>query len=175
VVEISTARLRLRPMTLDDAPALHPFFSDAEAMRYWSEPHARFSDTEAWVKTTVESPSEITREFSIWHNGDVIGKAGIWKRPELGYFLRRDHWGQGLMSEALTALIPHLFDALDLETMTADVTPENHASCRLLLKHGFQQIRLVKEDHWDGQKWCDTAYFERKRLAEPRNNGARGA
>lgn len=162
VVDISTQRLQLRPMQLSDAPALHAFFSDPVAMEFWSPVHAAFADTERWVRGTVTSPPDQTREFAICHGGTVIGKAGIWKRPEIGYFLARPFWGQGLMTEALEALIPHLHAAMSLEVITAEVTPDNAASVHVLTKTGFVQTRLGSKDYWDGTKWVDTGYYEHR-------------
>ena len=90
-------------------------------------------------------------------DGHVIGKAGMWKRPEVGYFLIRDHWGHGLMYEALTTLIPHLHSTMDAPVLTAEISPENVISAGLLQKLGFDCVKLGEKDHWDGQRWCDTA------------------
>lgn len=158
---LRTERLTLRPMALTDAPALHAFFSDPVAMAYWSPPHQSLAQTEAWVRGTVESPGDVTREYAIELEGQVIGKAGLWKAPELGYFLLRAHWGQGLMTEALEALIPVLYDTMGLETLTAEITPDNAASAHLLQKLGFKEVRRGEKDHWDGTAWVDTAYYAR--------------
>ncbi|MEM1100527.1 MAG: GNAT family N-acetyltransferase [Pseudomonadota bacterium] len=162
---IRTERLTLRPMALRDAGALHAFFSDPAAMAYWSAPHESLEETQAWVGGTVESPPHVTREYVLERDGAVIGKAGIWKAPELGYFLIRPHWGQGLMSEALGALLPRLHSLMDLEIITAEITPENTASAHLLGKLGFTEVRRGEKDHWDGAAWVDTGYYERPRTA----------
>ncbi len=160
--KLLTERLCLRPMEMSDAPALHHFFSDPIAMQHWSKPHATFADTENWVRMTVESPANETREFTILRDGDIIGKAGIWKAPQLGYFLRRDCWGNGYMSETLAALIPHLSETMGLSVMTAEVDPQNEPSIKLLKQFGFRETRRGKKDYFDGVKWVDTAYYERQ-------------
>ena len=33
-----SARLRMRPLSVDDAEAMHVVYSDEETMRYWSHP-----------------------------------------------------------------------------------------------------------------------------------------
>ncbi|MEL6689932.1 MAG: GNAT family N-acetyltransferase [Pseudomonadota bacterium] len=157
---LQTARLTLRPMRMEDAPALHGFFSDPIAMAYWSKPHATFEETEAWVRGTVEAPASQTREYSILLGEEVVGKAGLWKSPELGYFLRRDHWGKGYMPEALTTLIPHLHREM-CEVMTAEVTPGNTPSLSLLADMGFKETHRGEKDYWDGTAWIDTIYLQR--------------
>ena len=129
-------------------------------MTFWSVPHATLAETQAWVDGTINAPRATTREFTILLGDQIIGKAGIWKAPELGYFLARDFWGQGFMKEALTALVPHLFNIMDFDVMRADVTPGNLGSERLLEGLGFSLVRRGEKDYWDGQTWCDTHYFE---------------
>ncbi|MEL6608375.1 MAG: GNAT family N-acetyltransferase [Pseudomonadota bacterium] len=159
--DIATARLVLRPLQSRDAPALHAFFSDPVAMEYWEAPYTDLAQTEAWVAGTLAgSPDEVC-EYVLVENGDVIGKAGLWKAPELGYFLRWDRWGHGLMAEALTTLIPVLHREMAQPILTAEVTPENTASLNVLHKVGFHEVRRGVQDHWDGTKWCDTAYLQR--------------
>jgi hypothetical protein len=53
-------------------------------------------------------------------------------RIEAGYELAREHWGRGIMSEALRAALGHAFDNWQCNRVQALVEPENHASIRLL-------------------------------------------
>lgn len=154
-----TARLTLRPLQQADAPALHRFFSDPEAMRHFGELHTDLSETEAWMRGTLSSPPEQTREYAILRDDEVIGKAGIWSAPELGYFLRRDQWDQGLMHEALEELLPHLFADLSLNRITADVDPDNPASLRLVQKLGFHETGRASRTIQIAGKWADSVYF----------------
>lgn len=132
-----TPRLVLRPLQPGDAEGLHAFFSDPEAMELWGKPHAELAETQAWVDSTLKAPPERTMEYAVLRDDIVIGRAGIWRSPELGFFLRRDAWGQGLMQEALDALLPRLFDRMDLERIVADVDARNRRSQRLLKTLGF--------------------------------------
>ena len=59
------------------------------------------------------------------------------RRLEIGYLLTRAHWGQGLMREALTALLDHFFRAFDAHRVEATVEPDNLPSRRLLEGLGF--------------------------------------
>ena len=155
---LATARLTLRPLQQGDAPALHRFFSDPDAMRHFGELHTDLSETEAWVRGTLSAPPEQTREYAILRDGEVIGKAGIWSAPELGYFLRRDQWGQGLMHEALEALLPHLFAELSLSRITADIDPDNPASLRLVQKLGFRETGRASRTIQIAGAWADSVY-----------------
>lgn len=55
----------------------------------------------------------------------------------LGYRLDERHVGKGLMAEALTAAIPYVFSTLRLHRISANYTPENVRSGRLLRRLGF--------------------------------------
>ena len=85
-------------------------------------------------------PAADRLDLLIEKDGEVIGKAGAWQVPEIGFLLHPDHWGKGLALEAMTAVIAHLeavFSALP--QLTAEVDPRNAASLRLLAKLGFQE------------------------------------
>ncbi len=128
-------------------------------MTYFDTPHANLAQTDRWVAGTLATPAGTCREFALVENGRVIDKAGIWQAPELGFFLRRDRWGCGLMTEALTALIPHLFDLLDLPTIRADVDPRNVASLTLLRNLGFTETHRAARTIQIAGQWCDSVYL----------------
>ena len=56
---------------------------------------------------------------------------------ELGYWLARSHWGQGLMSEAAFAMRDHAFNALGAEGLSAGALVDNDRSWAILMKLGF--------------------------------------
>ena len=154
-----TPRLVLRPIALNDGAALHQCLGDAACMRYFDDPHQDMAQSERWVADTCAAPRDKTREFVLVRDGVVIGKAGIWKAPELGFFLHPDHWRQGLMTEALTVLLPHLFNTLALEHINADVDPRNTASLRLLRSFGFQETGSATTTIKIANEWCDSVYL----------------
>ena len=57
----------------------------------------------------------------------------------LGYDLARPHWNRGIMTEALTAVLPFGFEKMALNRIEALVITGNEASYRLLARLGFQQ------------------------------------
>lgn len=65
----------------------------------------------------------------------VVG--GALSSAVLGYKLDREAEGEGLMHEALVALIASVFDRLSLHRIEANVRPENLRSLRLLRRLGF--------------------------------------
>jgi [ribosomal protein S5]-alanine N-acetyltransferase len=167
MVELLTPRLRLRRARLEDAPALHRVMSTPEAMRYWSSlPHASPAESEAWTQDMIDSSDE---DFVVELAGEVVGKAGCYRLPSVGYILRPDCWGQGIATEAMSAIIPYLFGRHPVERLEADVDPRNAASIRLLQKLGFRETGR-KARTWEiGGEWCDSVYFalERPSVSPP--------
>ena len=137
-MELITPRLRLRRATPADLDAFHEILSDPAAMRFWSSPpHRDLARTRAWLDDMIAEGPPLSEDFVIEHEGRLIGKAGCWRLPEIGYILHPASWGQGFAAEACRAAIAHIFATYDLDAITADVDPRNEASLRLLDRLGF--------------------------------------
>lgn len=161
---LTTARLTLRRATPRDLHDLHAVFSHPAAMRYWSRPeHERIEETQLWLEDMVALPDS-SDEFVIERAGHVIGKVGAWRLPEIGYILHPDHWRQGLMHEALTAVIPHLFAHHPVPDLTAEADPRNVASLDLLARFGFVETHRAERTLQWRDEWCDSIYLALSRL-----------
>lgn len=76
----------------------------------------------------------------IEHQGQFVGTIGVGAGPtSVGYFLDPALWGQGLMTEALSAVLPELFDRFPMSEIHADHFEDNPASGAVLRKLGFSQ------------------------------------
>lgn len=166
--EIRTARLLLRPARMDDLAAMHAILSDAAAMRWWSTPpHAEIGQTRAWLSGMVSPPHADSEDYVIEHQGRVVGKAGAYRLPEVGFILHPAAWGQGLAREAMAAIIPRLFDRWPVPALEADVDPRNAASLGLLGRLGFEKVRFAERTWLVGEEWCDSVYLALPREAAP--------
>lgn len=158
-MEIVTARLTLRSARPDDLEAMHAVLSDPRATRWWSTPpHDSLEQTAAWLDSMIANGPDHP-DFVIERDGVVIGKAGFWKLPEVGYILHPDHWGQGLASEAVAAAIDHVFAGGDIDPLTADVDPDNAASIRLLERLGFVRTGFAERTWNIGGEWKNSFYY----------------
>lgn len=165
-IEIVTPRLRLRRARMDDLPAIHAILSDSRAMLYWSTPpHATIDQSRAWLADMVAASSGETDDFVIEHEGRVIGKAGCWRLPEIGFILHPDFWGRGLAREALGAAIDHIFAHHAIAAIVADADPRNMASLGLLGSLGFVETGRAHRTILVGDDWCDSIYLARPRAA----------
>lgn len=159
---IRTERLLLRPARPDDAAALHPIFADERAMRYWSTPpHTSLAQTEAWVTSMIEAHQrgDSADDCIVELDGRVVGKAGFWRDPELGYLLHPDVHGRGYMREALTTLLDRAFSMRRLPRVVADVDPRNAASLGLLARLGFVETGRAERNFRRGDELCDSVFF----------------
>jgi ribosomal-protein-alanine N-acetyltransferase len=159
--ELRTDRLRLRRVQFADFDAIHAIMSDAETMQFWSTPpHSTLAETEKWFASMIEADrAGESDEFVLEHSGVVIGKLGAWRLPEIGFYLRRDFWGNGLATEALLRFISYAED-MGQDCLTADVDPRNTACLRLLAKCGFHETGRQSATYLvDGQA-CDSVYLK---------------
>lgn len=146
---LTTERLSLRPMVQGDAPALFAILGDEVAMRYWHRPAiARLEVVEEMVREQIAAHA-ICRYWTVWRRGDPIGSCDLslieWAqgRAETGFLFRRDQWGFGLAFEAMTAVIAHAFEVLELELLIAKTHVENEAARRVLARLGFRLESIV--------------------------------
>ncbi len=149
---------------MSDLDDMHAVLSDRRAMRYWSTPpHESIEQTREWLEAMIASPPEVREDFVVEREGRVIGKAGCYRLPDIGYILHPDHWGQGLAFEAVSAVIERVFEREDVPVLTADVDPRNVGSYRLLEKLGFREVRRAKNTWCIAGEWCDSIYLELRR------------
>jgi RimJ/RimL family protein N-acetyltransferase len=162
---IVTARLVLRRAREEDLEAMHAVLSHPVATRYWSTPpHRELGETREWLANMIE-PHPLREDFVVEYEGRVIGKAGCYRLPDIGYILHPDCWGRGLASEALSAVIPLVFERHPIPAITADIDPRNSASIRLLTKHGFVETGRARRTWHIADEWCDSIYYALPRPA----------
>lgn len=148
---------------MDDSEQLHVFFADPVATRFWDTTHETLEKTRAFVSGTMAGdPAEVC-DFVIERQGRVVGKAGMWKKPDIGFFVLPLYQRQGYAREALSAIIPHLFDAYKINALTADVDPDNTASIALLTALGFHETHRRERTIEIRGVWCDSVYFALER------------
>jgi len=137
--ELETERLLLRRMRPEDARAMFAYASDPEVTRYvlW-ETHGSIEDSENFLRFADEGYER--GDFGGWGlvlkaSGAFVGTCGMdadhvghHSRAELGYVLSREHWGRGLMPEAVRRVIRFCFEQMDLHRVEARCIAENTAS-----------------------------------------------
>jgi ribosomal-protein-alanine N-acetyltransferase len=166
---LTTDRLVLRAIQPGDAEALFPIFSDADAMQYYGHlPHQSLADTQALIaQTQVRYVQRAALRWGITRAGDdrMIGSCGFHRfddgfhRAETGYELQRAAWGQGIMAEAMTAILSFGFTELGLHRVEAIIDDANARSKGLLLKLGFTYEGALRERFHFGDRFEDEYFF----------------
>ena len=130
-MEILTPRLTLRSARADDLAAMHAVLSDPRATRWWSTPpHETLDQTRDWLDSMIAHGPD-NPDFVIERDGVVIGKAGFWKLPEVGYILHPDHWGQGIAAEVMA----HKYQEAPAEYITVWSTADHQSPAARGLKY----------------------------------------
>jgi len=160
---IETERLVLRQLNAADAAGLFLVRTDPIVLRYTNMAvHKNTTETEAYVKQILANEANgAAIMWAIALKGDpkIIGTICYWNiependRAEIGYILHPDLHGQGLMGEAVSAVILYGFDMMKLQTIVADLHEENIASIQLLKRRGF-----VKEGQSEDKMAVYTLY-----------------
>ena len=149
---LETERLILRAPRLGDAKAVAMLANDrriAESTARIPHPY-RLADAEDFI-TTANLGNEAVFVIALRgaRNEPVIGACGYTQTdrhpPEIGYWLGVKHWGKSYATEAVRAVIDHIFTDLDCEAIQSSARVTNPASRRVLEKCGFQ---------WTGAGLC---------------------
>lgn len=160
-MEFRTERLLLRSAQAGDIEPLHAILSDPRAMAYWSStPHATVDQTRDWLASMIAIQPSEGEDFIVEFEGRLIGKAGLWRFPEIGFIFHPDHWGRGFAREALALVLDRAFGVHGLPKVDADVDPRNASSLRLLERLGFHETGRKTRTWRVGGQWCDSVYLE---------------
>ena len=162
---ITTDQLVCRQITTADAPILHQYWSDSDVTEYMSlEPFKNIEETLdmiALLNSLPENKEGI--RWAITRKGDnrALGTCGFHNskpehfRVEMGYELGKEYWGQGIMTEALTAILDYGFKHMDYNRVEAFVNYGNMRSTGILEKLGFQREGILREYEYNRGKFVN--------------------
>ncbi|MEQ8370424.1 MAG: GNAT family N-acetyltransferase [Alphaproteobacteria bacterium] len=148
---LETPRLRLRPWADSDLHDLVRLIGDWAVSRWLDEPPwpYTYDDGRAWIaRNQARQRDHPPDAWAIARRRDdrLLGAISLhdWRgENELGYWLGRPFWRQGLMSEAVAALLPLAFAERDLPAIVSRALPDNAGSCGVLHKAGFRVVGEV--------------------------------
>ena len=160
---IETARLRLRPFTLDDIAAVHAFQSREDVARwiYW-EPRDE-DEVRAVLESHLAKPRESGVVLAIERDGELIGHAnlavGEHRQGEIGFIVHPDHQGHGYATEAAEAMLELAFETYGLHRVVGRLEPRNTASARVLERLGMRKEAHLIENEWVKGEWQSEAVY----------------
>lgn len=161
-------KIFLREFTITDAPQLvrlyrHPQVIKAASGRIWNydlkvaRKFIREKLKQYKRKNLIRNEGE-TANFAIEKDSQLVGAIGfslIGHKAEIGYWLGKEYWGQGIMGKVIKAFVPHLKKKYKIDRVEAKIFPFNSASCRVLAKAGFKREALIIRDAKVGKKYFD--------------------
>lgn len=156
---IESERVVLRAPQMSDYPAWAELrASSREFLMPWEPLWSMDELTRASFRRRVRHYQRDLREdigyalfiYSVATGGLVGGvtlcniRRGVTQSCTLGYWVGAQYAQQGYMTAAIRAVVPFVFDSLDLHRLEAACLPANTASMRLLEKTGFKREGLAR-------------------------------
>ena len=155
---LETGRLLLRPWRMGDLRDLYDYARDPEIgpNAGW-KPHSSRRESKRILRTFVgneEVDAIVLRETgrvvgSIGLHPDRLHHGGMGACREVGYVLRRDCWGRGLMTEAVRRAERYAFETLNLDLLSVAHFPDNLRSRRVIEKCGFRYEKTLPGSYID--------------------------
>jgi ribosomal-protein-alanine N-acetyltransferase len=166
---LTTNRLQLRQIQLNDVEALFATFSDEKTMQFYGhEPHQSLDETResiGQIQARYARREAIRWGITLKGEDRVIGSCSFHRfdtgfhRAETGYELNRAFWGQGVMTEAMSAILTYGFAELGVHRVEAIIDIANERSKSLLLKLGFTYEGNLRQRYCFRDRFEDEHYF----------------
>ncbi len=168
---IETRRLVLRRFTIDDAPAMYQnWASDPVVTKYLTWPvHANVKVTKSLLEDWVSAYSRETNyQWAIIlkkHGNEPIGSIAAVHvddnvaAVEIGYCIGKNWWHQGIVSEALRAVMDFFFDKVDANRIACRHDPRNPHSGMVMQKCGMKYEGTMRSADRNNQGICDASWY----------------
>lgn len=171
---LESSRLRLRKILPADAKYFFQMRSDPEVMKYIDKPRMKnISEARALIKQMEEDRllgNGINWGITRKEEDQLIGTIGFWRidkpnyRAEVGYMIKSEHQGKGLVTEALQLAIDFAFKKMHLHSIEANINPLNERSRNLLIKNGFIKEAYFRENYFYNGKFLDSEIYSLIRI-----------
>ena len=168
---LTTDRLILRPIALQDAPAIFSYRSDAVINRYQGWIPVDLADVNSFIQNRVSPEFDVPDTWFqfviiLKENNELIGDLGIHFHAEqtgeveLGITLNALHQQKGFAAEALQRMIQFLFSDCAKQKTTASIDPRNAASICLFKRLGFCLKAHIRNSAFINNEWVDDLIYE---------------
>lgn len=148
VPTLSTDRLILRPLVIEDAQAIQQLAGDPRVAVWAASFTSPFSHQQSvsWINRAINAMQAgraiilaITLRSSATLMGVVELRLPENERPQLGYWLGAAYWGNGYCTEAVKVLLRYGFRQLGFQQMNARCYDNNAASEKVMLRCGMRK------------------------------------
>ena len=169
-VTLETHRLILRKAELADALAMfHNWASDEDVTKFLTWPtyktvESAYPILNIWVNNyekldfyqwmiVLKEIGEPIGSISVVNHRDDIAEA------EIGYCIGKHWWHQGIVSEALTAVMDYLFDEVGMNRIEAKHDVNNPHSGGVMKKCGMRYEGTSRQSDRNNQGICDLVTY----------------
>ena len=166
---LRTERLLLRKLNMHDAQDVYDYSSDPLVAKHvlW-DAHRNVAESKSYIrymmrKYRLGEPSSWGMEYL--EENRIIGTIGfMWIQEEnasaeVGYSLGRAYWNQGLMTEALRAVIKFGFEEMNLNRIEAQHETTNPASGRVMRKVGMRHEGTLRSRLYNKGRYVDVELY----------------
>jgi len=145
----------LRPWSQNDAPAIAEAINGDPEISKWldlvPQPYT-VVDASGYIAASGEEKYAVTDAAT----GRVLGSIGIrWNEAgdtgEIGYWVRSDARGRGVMTRALRLVARRAFEVDGAARLQLRADPVNVASCRVAEKAGFKPEGVLRSVYWNAR------------------------
>lgn len=157
---LSTARLNLAELTLDDAEFIFGLVNEPSWLAYIGDRGVHTLDDARTYLTNGPIAMYARHGYGLWRvtrrdDGAAVGICGLLKRDtlpdaDIGFAFLPAYWGEGYAREAADATLRYGFDTQRMSRVVAIVSHDNAASIRLLERLGFAFERALTDAPYDG-------------------------
>lgn len=142
-LHLETSRLILRPWKETDAASLYKYARDpmVGTKAGWP-PHTSVENSLTIIRSVFSAPeiyAVVLKETQepIGSIGLLLKEANENQEAEIGYWIGKPYWGQGLIPEAVRCILQRGFTELNLITIWGGYYEGNNQSCKVMKKCGF--------------------------------------
>jgi ribosomal-protein-alanine N-acetyltransferase len=167
--QLETERLVLRKLKSQDEGDIFEYASDDEVTRFMTwDTHKSIEDARGFINFTLgRYERDEAGEWGIVlkETGKLVGAIGFpWcdiknRRAEIGYVLSRNHWGQGIMPEAVTRVLKFAFEEIGLNRIECCHFLPNEKSGRVMQKAGMSFEGIARERVFAKNKYWDVKQY----------------
>lgn len=169
--------IKIRKWRLSDAKDLAAALSNKNILNNLRDglpyPYTE-NDAADYIHAMLSADENDTFAFAITMGDKAIGSIGAFRQgnihrqtAELGYYLAENHWGQGIMTEAIRQACREIFENTDILRIYAEPFSYNAGSRRALEKAGFQYEGLMRRNAVKNGKVVDMTLYSLTRSLEP--------
>ena len=119
-----------------------------------------------FISSMLSANEDETFAFAITLDDKVIGSIGVFRQQnihrqtaEMGYYIAEEHWGKGIMTDAVKQICEYVFKHSDILRIYAEPFAYNIASCRVLEKTGFQYEGTLRNNAVKNGKVIDMKMY----------------